>query len=796
MKAYDTTRHYRAVELDKILEKLASHCAGEEAAQLARSLEPSSDLNIVASLLRQTNDAHMLTARFTSPPFGGLHSVSGSLRRAAAGSILTMAELLRIAQVLGSIRNIRDWRSRSEGVQTCLDTLFMSLTPNRFLEDKIKTSILSEDEIADSASSELASIRRKIRAAQSKVREQLDKLIRSTTYQKYLQDSIVTMRGGRFVVPVKSECRGSVAGLVHDTSSSGSTVFIEPMGVVESNNEIRVLQGKEEAEIERILAALSVEAGDFAEGIIRSHEVMVELSLIFAKSNLAYSMKATLPLMNGEGEIELRKSRHPLIEPDKVVATDIRLGTDFDTLVITGPNTGGKTVALKTLGLFTLMAMCGLMIPAAENSRLSVFQNVLADIGDEQSIEQSLSTFSAHMTNIQSIIGQANRRSLVLLDELGAGTDPVEGAALAMSILEHLHGKGAKIAATTHYSELKSYALNSSGVENGCCEFDVATLRPTYKLLIGVPGRSNAFAISEKLGIPSLVIERAGELISAENHRFEETVEKLESYRRTMEEQKSELEQIKNEAEDARSVALEQKEKSARERERQLELARADAKRIVDQARRQAEALLDELDALRKLKADTEANTLATMAKQELRSKIKDMEDLADPVNEREKAQYKLPRALKAGDAVLIYDIDKKGIVLKPLNSQGYVEVQAGVIKTRVKLDNLRLLPQEKVTVNNKSTGGRNTKDVLQKTASMDLDIRGQNVDEAVMELDRFIDSCTLMGLNQITIIHGKGTGALRAGIHTHLRRHPNIRTFRLGVYGEGEDGVTIAELK
>ena len=489
-----------------------------------------------------------------------------------------MRELLSIAEVLRVLRSLTDWRKRSAGVETSIDWRFESLSPNKYLEDKITGAILSEEEMADNASPALSDIRRKIRAASSRVREQLDKMIRSPSYQKYLQDSIVTIRGGRYVVPVKAECRGEVPGLVHDTSSSGATVFVEPMGVVEANNDIKVLKSKEEAEIERILSELSAEAGSFADSIIQGYQAAVELNLLFAKARLAYKMKASLPIMNDNGMIELKQARHPLIDAKKVVATDIQLGIRFDTLVITGPNTGGKTVSLKTVGLLTLMAMCGLMIPAADNSRLSVFHQVLADIGDEQSIEQSLSTFSAHMMNIIHILDEADPHSLVLLDELGAGTDPVEGAALAMAILEALRDKGAKIAATTHYAELKAYALQTPGVENGCCEFDVATLRPTYRLLIGVPGRSNAFAISERLGMSGSIVERAKELVSAENTRFEDVVETLERSRQGLESERQEAARLSAAAQQAQKEARDQQDQIKRQCEAELERARVEAR--------------------------------------------------------------------------------------------------------------------------------------------------------------------------------------------------------------------------
>jgi len=530
-------RHLTALEFDKILERLAQFTACPDAHELALSLRPESDIDLAQAQINQTRDAHMLLARFGGPSFGGLRNVNNAAARAGAGSTLSMRELLDVAEVLRTVRALAQWRSTNAGVETVLDPLFSALQPNKYLETKITSAIISEEEIADSASPELFEIRRKIRVQESKVRDQLDKMTHSAHYSKFMQENIITQRNGRYVVPVKAEYRGEVQGLVHDTSSSGATVFVEPMPVVEANNEIKVLRSKEQDEIERILTALSAMVGEFEQGIKNSYECAVELNVIFAKAQYAYSIGATVPLLNSDGEIELRAARHPLIDKNKVVPVDIRLGTDFDTLVITGPNTGGKTVSIKTVGLFTLMAMCGLMIPAGDRSRLSVFDEVLADIGDEQSIEQSLSTFSAHMTNIIDIMGQAGDRSLVLIDELGAGTDPVEGAALAMAVLEDLHFKGAKIAATTHYAELKAYALETPRVENGCCEFNVATLSPTYRLLIGVPGRSNALAICERLGMDMRVVDRAKELVNNENVRFEDVVDKLEENRRRMEEE-------------------------------------------------------------------------------------------------------------------------------------------------------------------------------------------------------------------------------------------------------------------
>lgn len=780
-------RHYHTLELDKILAMLAEETAIEEAGELAFKIEPQYSLDKVELLLQQTEDAHMLIGRFGAPSFGGISNVTNPLRRAEAGGCLNTTELLSVARALRVIKGVRDWHAHCSGVSTTLDGYFRVLYTNPNLSDRITSCIIGTDEISDGASRELSEIRRKMRIAASKAREVLEKIIHSSTYQKYLQEAIITQRDGRYVVPVKQEFRSQVAGLVHDTSSSGSTVFIEPMGVVNANNDIRVLKGEEEKEIERILFELSGLCAGCATDIIDSYKTLVELNLIFAKAHLAYKMKATRPVMNDSGIIVLKAARHPLIDKNKVVPTDIFLGEDFDTLVITGPNTGGKTVCLKTLGLLTLMAMCGMMIPAADNSRLSVFRRVLVDIGDEQSIEQSLSTFSAHITNIIGIIKLTNRSTLAVIDELGAGTDPVEGAALAVSILEKLRERGAKIAATTHYSELKEYALKTPGVENGCCEFDVKTLRPTYKLLIGVPGKSNAFAISKRLGMEDDVIERARELTSTENRQFESVVESLEVSRK----------ELSDELEKARQATLAAQQKQA-EAEKALERAKADAKREVDMAkhkaqelaaktRAQAYAIIDELEQAKKNKK------YEAEEKSKFKSGMKELEETADPIKESEQGDYQLPRELKIGDNVLIFDIDKKAVVLEKPEKDS-VLVQAGIIKTRVKLNNLRLLGEEKVTVP-KRRERTVTKDI-NAVIKNEIDVRGQTAEEAIMSVDEAIDSCVLSNVHLLTVIHGKGTGVLRSRIQQYLRHHKAVKSFRLGTFGEGESGVTIVELK
>ncbi len=791
------TKFMRALELDKVLDMLGKECSCEDAAAAARAIEPETDLIKVRQMLSETSDCHMLLGRFGSPSFGGVRNVTNAVRRAQAGAVLTIPELMRISEVLRIVRSLREWRGNCEGVITCIDSLFMALVPFKSVEDNINSAILNEDELSDNASADLASIRRKIRSAQSRVREKLDALVRSSTHSKYLQDAIVTQRGGRFVVPVKAEFRGEIAGLVHDTSSSGATLFVEPIAVVEANNEIRVLQTEERAEIERILSALSSQAGDCADGIITSYNMLIELDLLFAKARLAYNMRASLPLVNEDGIIDLKKARHPLINRDKVVPTNIRLGRDFDTLVITGPNTGGKTVALKTLGLLSAMAMCGLMLPVSDESEISTFENILADIGDEQSIEQSLSTFSAHMTNIIRFFEIADSRTLVLLDELGAGTDPVEGAALATSIIEHLRMKGCTIAATTHYAEIKAFAISTPGVENGCCEFDVKTLRPTYRLLIGMPGRSNAFAISEKLGIPIEVVDRAKELIDEDDKRFEQVVEDLEKSRQSMESEQEKAQKLRMEAQKVRDDAAKSQERLEKERQDILDLAKAEASRIVSSARAQSEALLQEIDQFRKeLKNSADAAALSVKAKQQLRSRIKDLEDTADPiVSFEDDGDYVLPRPLKVGDNVLIVTLEKKATVSKEADASGNVEVQAGALKMRVKLGDLRLLAADKKAEKAKQKDYSVTKK-LTRDATSEIDVRGQTVDEAIIEVDSAIDSAAVMNLGEIRIIHGKGTGALRAGLHQHFRRHPHVKSFRLGTFGEGEAGVTIITLK
>lgn len=791
-------RQYPALELDKVLELLAQHTSCEDARLAALNLEPQTDLASAQALMNQTRDAHMLLARFGGPAFGGLINVNNALYRADAGSTLSLKELLNVASVLHVIRTISQWRSTNEGVATVLDVYFNALMPNRFLEDSITTAIISEEEIADNASPTLADIRRKIRAQESKVRDQLGKYTHNSNFSKYLQDNIITMRNGRYVIPVRNEYRGEVPGLVHDTSSSGATVFIEPMPIVEANNQIKLLKNKEEDEIDRILAELSANVGSFEDSIKNSYECAVELNLIFAKAQLAYAMRASVPQLNNEGIIELRRARHPLIDKNKVVPVDISLGTDFDTIVITGPNTGGKTVSIKTIGLMSLMAMCGLMLPVDDRSRISVFDHVLADIGDEQSVEQSLSTFSSHMTKIVKILELADDKSLVLIDELGAGTDPIEGAALAVSILEQLRKQGAKIAATTHYAELKSYALQTSGVINGSCEFDVQSLKPTYRLLIGIPGRSNAFAISKRLGISDEIIEHAQELVSNENVRFEDVVDRLEQSRAKMEKEREEAEKIRGEAN--RELEKAQKLKADIETLRQKELddAKSRAVRITEQAKREAYQLLNDLEMLKKQQAkEKNAAEMARRARAVIKKDLNAIDTASDPiVSLGNDEDYVLPRPLKIGDTVIIADIGNEATVVTLKDKKGLVTVQMGTMKTRVKEENLRLIEKKKSAEKKRTVATGRMESRMNMKAQTSVDLRGMTVEEGILELDRYIDHALRMGINEFTVIHGKGTGVLRSAVRDYLKKSKYVKTSRLGTFGEGEDGVSIVTLK
>lgn len=788
-------KNHKTLELDLILEKLAAECSCDDAKDLARGLKPAGDMAEVEMLLQQTEDAFSLLACFGGPSFSGLKNVNNSLHRAAAGGSLNPKELLDIAYCLRALRTLDEWRNHSSGVKTSLDFFFEGITSNKYLETKILSCIVSEEEIADKASDTLFDIRKKIRSKENSIREKLDSLIHSSHYQQFLQEAIITQRNGRFVVPVKAECRGNVPGLVHDTSSTGATVFIEPASVVDANNDIKVLQGKERDEIMRILYELSAESGDFAESIKHSYESAIRLNLIFAKAHLAYKMKATKPILNNEGIICLKKARHPLIDPKKVVATDIALGDEYDTLVITGPNTGGKTVSLKTLGLLTLMTMCGLLIPVADRSRVSVFNNILVDIGDEQSIAQSLSTFSSHMVNIIDIMKKADDKSLILIDELGAGTDPVEGAALAVSIIEALREKGAIIAATTHYAELKAYALDTPGVTNGCCEFDIETLRPTYKLLIGVPGRSNAFAILKHLGMTQDVIDNAKAIVGSDNRDFEAVLEKLEASRHALEEERKVAEEMTERARKIEEKAQSEMDKIETLKARELDKAKLEAQKLIDAAERKSSQFLLELDKLKKEQTSSNATEIARKTRRAVKAQMGEMDDLINPneLADNWDYDYKLPRNPVPGDRIVIKGIGE-GEVLEFKNNN--VFVKSGLLKTRVKLSDIMILDKPKKKPVKTQHNVYRTSSRADADVKTEIDMRGETVDEALSELGLFIDRCVLNNIEEIRIIHGKGTGALRSAVTDYLKTHPNVSEYRLGRYGEGENGVTIAKLK
>ena len=782
----------RLLELPKILSMLADRATSDGAKEMALRLKPEEYAEDAERLLAMTSAAVDISAKRGSPSFRFLKDVSPALSRVELGGVLSMRELLEIKGVLSCARSVRDYyfTDKVSGDPTPLDIHFDLLRTNRYFEERISACILSEDEMADSASPELQSIRRSIAAANARIREVLNKMITSPSYSKVLRENIVTMRGGRYVIPVKSEHKGDVAGLVHDVSSSGQTLFIEPMAVVNANNDIQTLLGKERKEIERILYELSGEAAGFASEIASNYKNLVLLDFTFAKARLAYDLEAFPPAISDDGEIDLHHARHPLIPRDKVVPVDIRLGKEFDTLVITGPNTGGKTVSLKTLGLMSLMAACGLQIPAEEGSKVRIFKRIFADIGDEQSIEQSLSTFSSHMTNITDILTHTDDRTLVIFDELGAGTDPVEGAALAVSIIEECRSLGALVAATTHYAELKVYAMKTPGVENASCEFDVATLRPTYRLLIGIPGRSNAFAIATRIGLGEHIIAHARDLVAGENIRFEDLLDNLEKNRQEMEKEKARAVEYRRETEELSKKAREIEEKLRTEREKMLREARAEAEKLIDDTRAESGRILAELGSLRDRSSLTaeEINAARAMAG----TGINKMRKNGVPAAPEIKVEP-LPRELVVGDTVEVVKSGVKATVLSLPDKNGNVKIKAGIMTITVNQKELRLskLPKVKVPevqVSISRVGGA--------SADMSLDLRGMAADEGIIELDNYLDSASRAGLTEVTIIHGKGTGKLRDAVQARLRETRCVKSFRLGRYGEGESGVTVVTLK
>ncbi|MEA4941968.1 MAG: endonuclease MutS2 [Oscillibacter sp.] len=786
----------RTLELPQVLTLLAAQAVSDEAKRRALALTPETEPEEVLRLLDQTDAAREMIGLRGSPSFSGLKPVREALDRADRGGGLNTRELLTIAGLLTAARRTREYFNGDAVEKSAIDHLFLSLHGNRFLEDKIKSVILDEDTISDNASPELNDIRRKMRAAQAKSRQVLQRIISSPSYSKVLQESIITQRDGRFVVPVKAEQRGALPGLVHDVSSTGATLFVEPMGVVQANNEYIELEAKEKKEIERILAELSADAANHREDIQWDYDALVHLDLIFARGQLSYQLDGVRPEIRRDGAIVLRKARHPLLDRAKAVPIDIELGDRFDTLVITGPNTGGKTVSLKTLGLLTLMAQCGLHIPAASGSQISVYERVLADVGDEQSIEQSLSTFSAHMTSIVRILKETDRRTLVLFDELGAGTDPVEGAALAIAIIQRVRRSGAKLAATTHYAELKTFAMTTAGVENASCEFDVESLQPTYRLLIGIPGKSNAFAISKRLGLPDDVVEDAKAQMAGDSVRFEDVLTQLEQKRQALEKKQVETDRLYQQREEDARKAREFRTQMERARDNARSRGEADARRILRDAKAAADQAMNELAELRKQQARSDAAQNLNEAQAAIRRGLNEAEEKLRNHEFEPEPIPKPSRPIKKGDRVEIPGVKTLAEVID-LGKDGTLQLQAGRMKMTVKADEVRLIEEPAGRKNPAvSSQSHAAQQLLRTAASSELDIRGMESIEAEGVVENFLSAAVMGRLETVTIIHGKGTGVLRKAVHELLRRNKAVKSFRLGVYGEGETGVTVVTMK
>ena len=793
-----TSKTLSTLEYDKIIRMLVECASTDGAKARAASLSPTDDYDVIVSRQRKTDDAKRLINTKGYPAFSAQERVVSAADRAYKGAILSPQELIEIGALLRSARAVLDYSSTDRSFETTLDELFDRLMPMRELEGRISRAILSEDMIADEASPTLADIRRKIRQANNKIKETLQSYVGGARL-KYLQDNLVTMRNGRYVVPVKAEYRNEIKGLVHDTSSSGATLFVEPISVVEANNELKTLANEEEREIERILASLSAECGDACSVISLNYHNITELAFYFACATLAIQMKAEMPNIVNERMMDLKRARHPLIDRDKVVPINVSVGRDYDTLIVTGPNTGGKTVTLKTLGLFALMAQSGLQIPALESSTVGIFSQVLVDIGDEQSIEASLSTFSSHMVNVADILGKVSDRSLVLFDELGSGTDPVEGAALAIAILEHTAKCGALTAATTHYAELKVYALETPGVQNASCEFDIETLRPTYKLIVGTPGKSNAFAISEKLGISDDIISRASQLIKRENKNFEDVIERLDTNRIEMEKARDEAEKLRLEYENFKRNAEEDLKRKIARSEEEIEKQTLKARQILDSARASSEFIFRQLEDLRKTEDRDKRNEMMQAARDEMRKRMRESESMMAGIDIRDIAadeNYKLPRPLKVGDKVFLTTINKEGVVTALEDKKGQISVTSGILKTKVSVDKLRLLDGSVKYVSEapKVSEGKVKKSIV-SSFKPEIDVRGMIGDDAWFVVDKYIDDAVLAGMPTIRIIHGKGTGALRAALWKYFKTDKRIKAYRHGEYGEGDAGVTVLTL-
>ena len=787
---------YKALEYSKIIHMLTDKASSSMGKDICRKTEPSTDIEEIRHMQTQTRDALTRLFQKGNISFGSVKDVRGSLKRLEIGSSLGIGELLAICSMLENTNRVKAYSrsDRGDSLPDSLDGMFDALEPLTPLTAEIRRCILSEDEISDDASSTLRQIRRNMKITGDRIHTQLSSLVNGSA-RNYLQDAVITMRNGRYCIPVKAEYKGQVPGMVHDQSSTGSTLFIEPMAVVKLNNDIRELELQEQKEIEVILADLSQQTAAQTDSILADLNIMVQLDVIFARAALAMDMNATEPIFNDEGRIRLKQARHPLIDKKKAVPIDIRLGEDFDLLVVTGPNTGGKTVSLKTVGLLTLMGQSGLHIPTLDRSELALFEEVYADIGDEQSIEQSLSTFSSHMTNVVSFLQKANRHSLVLFDELGAGTDPTEGAALAIAILSHLHEQGIRTMATTHYSELKVYALSTSGVENACCEFDVETLRPTYRLLIGVPGKSNAFAISSKLGLPDYIIEKAKEQISEQDESFEDVLTSLESSRVTIENERRQIEQYKKEVETLKAQMETKQEKLEDQRDRIIRQANEEAHAVLREAKEYADQTMKMFHKFQKDHVDLAA---VEKERQDLRKRMNKAEKGMTQKTAVQKPKKELTaKDISLGDAVKVLSMNLKGTVSSRPDSKGNLFVQMGIIRSKVKLSDLELIDEAEITTPTMQRTGAG-KIRMSKSAhiSTEINLLGKTVDEAIAELDKYLDDAYIAHLKSVRIVHGKGTGALRKGIHNYLKRQKHVDSFRLGEFGEGDAGVTIVEFK
>lgn len=789
---------FKTLEFDKILEQLASFTESETVRKKILTLEPFGTLSDAKNAQRETTEAVNTCLKLGNPPVNfSVHDVTASVKRSEIGGILNPRDLMSVSRVLYVARRIKGYLADSGEDAEILHSLGDAIITDKPLEDRINSAILSETEIADDASADLSAIRRKMNALNAKIKESLNAMIRSETYKKYLQDPIVTIRSDRYVIPVRAEYRNEISGIVHDTSRGGATLFIEPMSVVNANNEIRDLLNREQLEIEKILAELSGLVSASASIILANFDIVCRLDFIFCKAKLSFDMKATEPVLNDQGIIDFKKARHPLIAKDRVVANDIHLGDGYNTLVVTGPNTGGKTVTLKTIGLFSIMAAAGLHIPVNENSRAAIFKKFFADIGDEQSIEQSLSTFSSHMVKIVNIIDQVDSDSLALFDELGAGTDPTEGAALAIAVLEHLRAFGASTVATTHYSELKIFALTTDGVENASCEFDVDSLQPTYRLLIGVPGKSNAFAISRRLGLSEAVISRANEILSDEDIKFEDVITDLEQNRAEAAAERDYARRMKNELADLKREIEAERKKLKESKARILEDARREAKIIIMEAKEESNAIIKDLERMRIEGKTADINEKVKKSRDKLKKREESIDKQMQKSAQPRKTYREPPKNLKPGETVKLLDMDQIATVLKPADNKGMVRIQAGIMKTDVHISNLeRVKDNSAKEISEKYV--KSTAPFISKTknVSTEIDVRGQLPEEALMNVEKFIDDCYLAGISPVTVIHGKGTGVLRKAVGDMLKHNKYVKSSRPGKYGEGELGVTIVELK